>query len=211
MAEDIAEFKSYLDSLTTRDLAKLADQSGIDIPPDLDRLFIIRELLDAVEEEEDTSPALDEKPDLETAPLPKQYHITYLEVLPRDPRWAYVFWEIKAQDRERYEGSSRFEGYVLKALEIKDGKQNESFSVPVKNDDNSWYLGFPPGGGTFRVALWVRGLDISLIVSRPFELPRFLNSPEFEELLTRPLIRLSGAANFDVLRNQDRVSRRFHE
>ena len=40
------EYKAFLKSLTTRELQKLADSAGIDIPPDLDRIFIIRELLD---------------------------------------------------------------------------------------------------------------------------------------------------------------------
>ena len=214
--------KSYLESLTTRDLLKLAGEAGIDIPPELDRVFVIRELLDAEESgesgEDGGSPPLVEKPRLETAPLPRQYHISYLEVLPRDPQWAFVFWEIKAQDRERCEASPRFEGYALQALELRSGGETEAFSVPVGSDDHSWYLGFPPrpgsahpgfSGGRFCVVLRVRGLETALIRSRPFSLPRFLNSPENEEILARPLIRLSGAADFAVLRDTNRVTRRF--
>ncbi|MDR2313882.1 MAG: DUF4912 domain-containing protein [Spirochaetaceae bacterium] len=206
MGRDAAGFKLYLESLTTRELFTMADASGIDVPPDLDRPFIIRELLDA-EFEEDVSQPLSEAPELVTAPLPRQYHITYLEVLPRDPQWVYAFWEIKALDRETCERSSRFEGYELRIMELADPKPVESFVVPVGLNDNSWYLGFPPGDGNFRLELRARGLDRILTVSRPFTLPRFFNGPENKDILACPLLWLSGAADLIILRNADGVSR----
>jgi len=232
---DAIDYKSYLESATTRELIKLADKAGIDIPPELDRIFIIRELLDMVLDEKTSIEVPSEKPDnepgsksinpaclcsspldLKTVSLPLQYHITYLEVLPRDPQWVFVFWEIKAQDRERIETDPRFEGYALKAMESKkhreafsDNLSNsdfaESFTVPIGKEDNSWYLGFPDSG-VFRVALWVRGLEISLIISRPFVLPKFLNSPGNDEYFSRPLIQLSGVSDLSILRTADRVS-----
>ena len=215
LESETTEYKAFLESITTRELVKLADKAGIDIPPDLDRFFIIRELLDNVLDEAAPIKALLEKPSLKTVSLPLHYHITYMEVLPRDPQWVYVFWEIKAQDRERYEIDPRFEGYVLKALENKNHGENnlekcrdsdfiESYTVPVGKDDNSWYLGFT-GAGIFRVALCVQGLNISLVLSPPFVLPRFLNSPGNEEYLTRPLIQLSGVSDFTILKTADRV------
>ena len=212
-------YKTYLESITTRELIKLADQAGISIPPDLDRIFIIRELLDNVLDEE-TQPAIQEQETSfhspKTAVLPQQYHITYLEVLSRDPQWVYVFWEIKAQDRERYEPDPRFEGYSLRALEnkkcrdyytenCKNSDFTESFTVPVGKEDNSWYLGFP-SPGIFRIALIIRGLNISVVSSRPFVLPRFLNNPENKNYPNSPLIELSGVSDFPVLRSADRVS-----
>ncbi|MCL1812443.1 MAG: DUF4912 domain-containing protein [Treponema sp.] len=250
---ETVKYKMFLESSTTKELIKLADQAGISIPPDLDRIFIIRELLDNVlDEEANSKPLFDkyylhEKKNIETsamfssslntasgpkgavneshrnsslnsktASLPQQYHITYLEVLSRDPQWVYVFWEIKAQDRERYEAAPGFEGYALKALENKktnesspencrDGDFTESFTVPVGNDDNSWYLGFP-AFGIYRIALWVRGLNTTVIMSRPFIIPKFLNNPENTNYLSSPLIRLSGVSEFSILRSADRVS-----
>ena len=231
---ETAKYKTFLESSTTKELIKLADQAGITIPPDLDRIFIIRELLDSVLDEEtfskpffekhntsmkndsDTSITSNSSFHVKTVSLPLQYHITYLEVLPRDPQWVYVFWEIKAQDRERYEADPGFEGYSLKALEnkkshenstenCKDGDFTESFTVPVGKEDNSWYLGFP-SCGMYRIALWARGLNIMLVLSRPFVLPTFLNNRENSNYLTSPLIQLSGVSDFSVLRSADRVS-----
>lgn len=203
--EDPEVYKAYLESLTTRDLIKLADQSGIDLSPGLDRFFVIGELLDnAFEEPPEEIP--DEEQDHRTSALPKQFHLTYMEVLPRDPQWAYVCWELKAQDRERYEKDSQFEGYALRAYEKKGDAFVESFTVPVGSEDNSWYLGFT-GGGTFKVGLWIRGLDITPVMSRSFELPAFINSPKNEKILEKPLNRLSGAADFEVLKDIGRLSR----
>ena len=244
------EYKTYLESATTRELIKLADQAGINIPPDLDRIFIIRELLDnALDEETFITPLPGKHNTLtnqyplalapykwqeglifnvsdthfaqKTAALPEQYHITYLEVLPRDPQWVYIFWEIKAQERERLEADPRFEGFALKALEnkkygdglpenCKDSDFAESFSVPVGKEDHSWYLGFT-SPGMFRVALHACGLDTTIIVSRPFVLPKFLNSPGNKKILSSPLIELSGVSEFSVLRFTDRVSHCVHE
>jgi len=206
-ARNREEYKANLASLTTRELLKLADQSGIDLTPGIDRLYIIRELLDNTFEEppeEEEQPA--EKPDIKTVTLPKQYHITYMEAIPRDPQWVYVCWELKAQDREHYEADGNFEGYALRAMEEKNGAFTESFTVPVGMEDNSWYLGFS-GGGSFRIGLWLMGLNICPIMSRTFTLPRFINSPGNEEILERPLNRLSGAADFNILKDRRRLSR----
>jgi len=206
VAQNKEEYKASLASLTTRELIKLADQSGIDLPTGADRLFIIRELLDNTFEEppEEEPPA--GKPDLKTVTLPKQYQITYMEALPRDPQWVYVCWELKAQDREHYEADCQFEGYALRAMEEKNGTFVESFTVPVGIEDNSWYLGFP-GGGSFRIGLWIMGLNICPVMSRTFTLPRFINSLGNDAILERPLNRLSGAADFNILRDQRRFSR----
>jgi hypothetical protein len=249
---ETAEYKNYLESATTRELTKIADQAGIDIPADLDRIFIIRELLDMALDEKVLEESLTDVPgysaeigqpenanqnysmdipqdfkksspvsfgdshlELKTASLPQQYHITYLDVLPRDPQWVYVFWEIKPQDRERCEIDPRFEGYALNALEnnkqgicpeeCSDKDFKLAFTVPVGKEDNSWYLGIS-GSGVFRVSLWVRGLNTSLVVSRPFVLPKFLNSPGNEKYLTQPLIQLSGVSDYPVLRSAERAS-----
>jgi hypothetical protein len=220
--------RSYLESLTTRELIRMADREGIDIPPDLERVFIIQELLENDGLEDSSEP--EERDKLSPVPLPKQYNITYLEVLLRDPLWVFAFWEIKRHDKELFENSGDFEGYCLRVSSASSGfssgpKTPEErvllsetvFTVPVGTEDTTWYLGFPPQGGEFYMELCVRlknrergGADTSLkslAVSRLFSMPRLFNPLENEEILKNPLIRLSGAEYFSVLRNKDRVSR----
>jgi hypothetical protein len=208
--------RPYLESLTTRELTVLADSFGIDIPPGLERIFIIEEILDALTDDED-EPAdqetvpLEEAEFLESVPLPKQYNITYIEVIIRDPLWAFAFWEINSHDREMHEKAPDFEGYNLKV----SAAGEKSFTIPVGIEDSAWYLGFPPeysgrktaGEGWCRVELCVlRGEEAQVLaVSRPFRLPALLAPAE--EAPRSPLSVLSGADEVSILRNRDRRSR----
>jgi hypothetical protein len=196
----------------------------------LERVFIIQELLenDSIEE----PPQPEERGRLSPVPLPKQYNITYLEVLLRDPLWVFAFWEIKKYDKELFENSGDFEGYCLKVSSVEppvSGRKMPGeravlletvFTVSVGTEDTAWYLGFPPQGGEFYVELCVRlrnprdpgrdGTDLflkSLTASKPFSMPRLFNPSENDETLKNPLIRLSGAEYFSLLRNADRFSR----
>jgi hypothetical protein len=228
---DDARFtRPYLESLSTNELVKLADSLGIDIPPGLERIFIIEELLelgfgDDLDTEDDIVPVHADF--LETAALPKQYNISYIDVLIRDPLWAFVFWEIKGHDREIHEKALDFGGYCLRVIPLTDGvsrgsrasrtEMDNSLTVPVGPDDTAWYLGFPPAEGKYQVELCVlRGSEERVIrLSRPFKLPRLLEPPsrkaalpgEIQEVYRNPLACLSGAKDFPVIRSADRLSR----
>ncbi|MDR2767205.1 MAG: DUF4912 domain-containing protein [Treponema sp.] len=166
--EKTAELKSRLEGMTARELVRMADSFGLDLPPDLDRIFIIRELLDNAEDEGPWEEPLQEKP-MTASLLPRYYNITFIEALPRDPRWVFVFWEIKTQDRQRLTGSE-IDSYYLKTLELGE-KNHESLRVPIGVEDTSWYLAFPADGGSYRVELCAEGMEHPLAVSRPFTLP----------------------------------------
>ncbi|MDR1374195.1 MAG: DUF4912 domain-containing protein [Treponema sp.] len=206
----------YLESLTTKELIKLADTLGFDIPPGLERIFIIEELLDFSAEqnaEEEESPlVLTEMGFLESVPLPKQYNITFIEVMLRDPLWVFVFWEVKAHDRERYENHPDFAGYQLRVSPLgwsRHEAEAASFAVSVGNEDTAWYLGFPPDhSGLFKVDLCVLrgGTALVLASSGSFRVPKLFRPPA-EVHGENPLIRLSGAEDFQVLRSADRLSR----
>ncbi|MDR2518877.1 MAG: DUF4912 domain-containing protein [Spirochaetaceae bacterium] len=230
--------KSRLERLTTCELTALAEQEGIDIPAGLDRIFIVAELLEAAASAAAVQNGAGKMPPLEEAAaipepvlLPKQYNITFIEVLIRDPLWAFAFWEIKGADRESREKAPDFGGYCLRVSAIADigglppmppgpaGQQprqpkkqplkqkEDSFTVPIGAADTAWYLGFSPEGGRFVVELCavLGGKDTALAASRPFTLPKLANPPYVKDALyDNPLIRLSGAEDFQVIRNRDR-------
>jgi hypothetical protein len=209
--------RSYLESLTTRELAALGDSWGIDLPPDLERIFIIEELMEFRAEADDdtaeTEAPLGKAEYSELAPLPRQYNRTFIEVLIRDPLWAYTFWEIKSADKDLYEQAADFQGYCLRVVPESgsSGGGESPFTVSVGPDDTAWYLGFPPEGGRYRVELCVArdsGGPV-LAVSTPFRLPKLLGSPGAPDSQKglNPLISLSGRDEFKVLRNADRLSR----
>jgi hypothetical protein len=217
----------YLESLSTGELIELAVKNGLDIPPGLERVFIIEELFYL---DHDTESAhhdiiqVDAKHDAfkEFAVLPKQYHISFIEVIIRDPLWAFVFWEIKAHDRNHYESAPGFNGYSLRVKPFKEGALNEgsfqadeaaSFIVSVDTDDYARYLGFPPEGGRcFKVELCMRNHDDYTVVaqSRPFTLPRLIEPTSNELMQTvygNPLALLSGVDRFSLVRSEDRLLR----
>jgi hypothetical protein len=212
-----------LESLSTRELAVLADNSGIDLPPDLERIFIIEELLDLESEDEppreEDAPPLAEAVYLEPVPLPKQYNITYIEVLLRDPLWAFAFWEIKGHDKDLHERAADFGGYFLKVIPLGNSGGDSSFTVAVGPADTAWYLGFSPEEGCFKVDLCaLRGEEeVLLAASHPFRLPKLLGPPRCarrdppggRENQGGPdrLALLSGLEDLRVLRNFDRLSR----
>jgi hypothetical protein len=229
MLEELPPDGSYLESLTTAELLKLADRAGIDLPPGLDRTIVIEELLETgdaqslgspPEETEslDKSPLpLMEKQQAATAPLPKQYNISYIEVLIRDPLWAFAFWEINAHDKETLEAAPDFGGYCLRVMPVPEPEtgsvsgsrepKSPSFTVPVGTGDSAWYLNFPPEEGHFKVELCVMRKDepVILAVSKPFRLPKLPEAVEGQG--ANPLLRLSGIDDFTILRNTLRSSR----
>jgi hypothetical protein len=224
-----------LESLTTDRLVKLADLYGLDIPPGLDRLFIIEELLEIASEDEggEDAPSLEgslvmDPGFLEPVPLPRQYNITFIEVMIRDPLWIFVFWEVKEFDKETLEKAPDFGGYYLKVSPWDKSRRYLSsgeegvFTVPVETGDTARYLGFPPAGeaeedknSRLKVELCVkRGAgEFVLAVSNPFRLPFLPRLPSGAEQgencgrYKNPLVRLSGAGDFHILRNLDRLFR----
>ncbi|MDR1948879.1 MAG: DUF4912 domain-containing protein [Spirochaetaceae bacterium] len=211
--------RSWLESLTTKELTALGDSWGIDLPPGLERIFVIEELMEsrfdmADEEEDPETPPLRRAEFSELAPMPRQYNLTFIEVLIRDPLWAYTFWEIKNADKELYEKAVDFIGYFLKVVPVPESgavEGGESFTVSVGVDDTAWYLGFPPEEGRYKVELCVlrEGGELVLAVSAPFRLPKLLGSFGAcgRQAGLNPLIALSGAEEFRVLRNIDRLAR----
>jgi hypothetical protein len=209
--------KTYLESLTTRELTRLADSRGLDIPPDLDRPFIIEEILEQEEDEDDLE--IQELP-IKTggiifpAALPRQYNITFIEAIVRDPAWAFVFWEINSRDKLFYENSPDFEGYSLilqPAVQQESGTQKKTaplFSVPVGVDDVSWYLSIPPEDLWYKVNICaVRGGGATILsTSQAFRSVQRL--PE-RGASGDALLQLSGIDELPVLRTEEHSSRAF--
>ncbi|AEF80376.1 DUF4912 domain-containing protein [Leadbettera azotonutricia] len=210
--------RPYLESLATDELVRMADLLGFDIPPGLDRIFIIEELLESTSEEfmeddEEENPLKAEFIDtgfFEAVALPRQYNITFLEIIIRDPLWAFVFWELKGSDKNIFEKAADFNGYYLK-VSPQNGDKEGVFIVPVGIDDTAWYLGFPAGDSpegearSYIVELCAdRGGEVSLASSPAFALPGL---PGRLCAGGDALRRLSGAEDFRILRSGDRLSR----
>jgi hypothetical protein len=210
--------RTWLESLSTAELIKLADSFGIDIPHGLERIFIIEELLEysdtGIEEKAndlEINPAY-----IETTMLPKQYNISYIEVKIRDPLWVFVYWEIKGHDREIYEHADDFKGYCLRVVPLneRNTELNEaSFTVPVNTDDSARYLGFAEyssqshGRYIIKLAVIRGNSELPVAESLPFRLPKLIENEEINAMKENPLFRLSGVQDLSIIKNTDRRSK----
>jgi hypothetical protein len=208
---------AHLESLSTPELAELAGTYSIDIPPGMDRAFIIEELLylnPEVDDSERHDPPLDGF--REFAALPRQYHVSFVETLIRDPLWVFVFWEIKNHDRNIYEKAEDFDAYCLRITPLNEATLKPggaAFIVTVDGDDHGRYLGFPPEDGRcFKVELcMLNGIQYTVIAeSRSFVLPRLIepkNDGLVQAVYDNPLARLSGVERFPLIHSEDHLVR----
>ena len=153
-------------------------------------------------------------PDLsESAPLPRQNNVSYIDVMIRDPLWVFVFWEIREDERDFYEKAKDFSGYCLRVVPIDqcDARDTDgSFTVAVGKGDTSRYLGFPPEscpGRSYIVKLCAVGsnAETQIAVSKAFTLPVLAGNNQ--ELYQNPLSRLSGINDFSIIKSTDRQLR----
>ena len=229
--EEIPLSRTYLESLATGDLIKIADNLGIDITDNPDRVFIIEELLDSASGDEAGASHEKEMTDsgaMESVPLPKNYNIAFIEVMIRDPFWAFVFWEIKASDAEQFEKADDFSGYYLKISPLGNSdnfsQTDGAFTIPVKGADTAWYLGLAPVVGEenpltdqcqYKVEFCasLAGAETVLAVSNPVRLPGTPVLPpgagkqEPSGVWGNQLARLSGYADFHMLQRNERPLR----
>ena len=102
---------------------------------------------------------------------------TRVVFLPRDPEWAYVFWEISEEDKQRAQskGASRLFLRLSDVTGVKNGGTNPGTlrEVPVDSHSTEWYLPIPMGDRDYRVELGYRsGVQwVSLAISSPAKVP----------------------------------------
>ena len=111
--------RSYLETLSSADLISMADDFGIDIPDNLNRSFIIAELLEVAEElsqeNEDDIVASEDAPVINnTEKLAETFNETSICAILRNPAWIYVYWDISAADLARLSSSSMLTSVLLR-------------------------------------------------------------------------------------------------
>ena len=96
--------RTYLETLSFSELVSLADDYGVDVPEDLDRRFLIAELLELAEEsansEEEMIISADDGLNNDVV-LSGNYNETQVSCILRNPAWLFVFWNISDGDADR--------------------------------------------------------------------------------------------------------------
>ena len=176
--------RSYLETLSSADLVTLADDYDIDVPDDLNRRFLIGELLDVAREaelevHEDFDIVSDDALPV-TNKLPETYNETQINIQLCNLAWAFVFWDIKESDLRRLKDNEsslllRVSFFEDEAASVLD----ETFDVQASFSDGAQYVLLRPGKKYMRVDLVAviggKGEDV-LAKSRKVKFP---GGPEF--------------------------------
>lgn len=158
MSDDGAEARD----LTLRQLRQMASNLGIGRYSRM----LKDQLLRAIERQ---APSADEPepstPDLLAmeagmAPAPRPEAQTSVVFLPRDPQWAYVFWELSDSDRRQAmaEGASQLVLRIADVTGLSEGVAHPHTmqEVVVNSHATEWYLPVPLSDRAYRVELGCR-------------------------------------------------------
>jgi uncharacterized protein len=229
-----------LNGLSVDALYALSDKLALDLPPELDRVFVMEALLEAFEEDNeerrslgDAAVHIEEKKysgseldeidaSLDAAPcLESRYNETVIHVIVKDPEWAFVFWDISDDEFDGLKGADGFSCLFLRVIKDPgfDGKGSASFDVVIGDDDDHWYLFLPEEDKPYRIDLYARfGARSRLLThSAIVRTPRALVANSFSELESSAteLAGLSGVASLQIVeqpeRHPSRILSRFDE
>ncbi|MGB7566110.1 MAG: DUF4912 domain-containing protein [Prochlorococcaceae cyanobacterium] len=170
---------SSLARMTLRQLRQVASDLGVNLYSRKSK----EELLEAIDTRKPEQPSEPSAASLFTIeadlpPAPRPAAGTKVVFLPRDPQWAYVFWEISEADRQGALAS----GATQLALRLADvtGLANGAThphtmqEVPVDAHSTEWYLPVPLSDRDYRVELGYRqpaGGWVSLATSAVARVP----------------------------------------
>ncbi len=198
--------RAYLESIPFSELLKIADSLGIDIPENLNRNFLIGEMLDSSEENKKVSTEFEidisekellaEKEELSM----RSCNSTEVQIVLRNPAWAYVYWNISDSDRTSLEKAfvSQMMIRVSSFSEKEQIKPDEYCDFNISKEDSGQYVLLPAGKKFFRVDLLFNldGIIDILSSSVTFEMPK--GSPLLSDIRPgrendfSPIMALSG-------------------
>ena len=174
--------RTYLETLSFSDLLKIADEYGIDVPEDLNRSFLIGEILEISEEMSKSS--FDN--DMVISDIVEQmngddisvrsYNSTEVQVMLRNPAWAFVYWNISIADAQSLAKADISQMMLrISSFSEKDQvKPDEFFDIQISKEDNGQYVLLPAGRRFLRVDLLFNldGIIDILASSKVLEMPK---------------------------------------
>lgn len=172
--------REYLETLSYAGLVKLADEYGVDVPEDLDRRFLLCELLEIIEETkryEETSMVISsEESNSREDALPKGYNETQISCILRNPVWAFVFWDISESDTAMLRSLSdcRLFIRVCSLPSATEFTPEEVFEIEADSNVTEQYVLIPAGKRFIRVELiYVNGTNREILAFSPVvEIPK---------------------------------------
>lgn len=217
MKEDLT--RSKLEQLSQVQLEDLADEWGIEVPPALNRQILIGEILEAVQadvhpEKRCLSYGNSEDAVQQTISLdedePQKDGFSYcndtsISVVFRNPRWAYILWEIREPQFFEITQSEEFKGFFIEifcyGIQSEEGGKSEFF-IPVGQDDRSWCVYLDEKAKSCKVELCYQlgSKKVALTSSSEIFLPNGL-SGDLEPTLNQTANPLQLLSGFEELRS----------
>ena len=147
---------SSLALMTLRQLRDMASELGVGLYSRKSK----DELLQAIAARQDSAKRSLKAIEAEMSPAPRPAALTNVVFLPRDPQWAYVFWEISEVDRAQAQaaGASQLCLRVADVTGLSGGSAHPHTLQEVVVDSHSteWYLPVPLSDRDYRVELGYR-------------------------------------------------------
>ena len=143
--------------MTLRQLRQVASDLGVSLYSRKSK----DELLEAIHRRQDNNPRSLKAIEAELPPAPRPGAAsTSVVFLPRDPQWAYVFWEISEEDRSQAQaaGASQLCLRVADVTGLAGGSAHPHTlqEVVVDSHASEWYLPVPLSDRDYRVELGYR-------------------------------------------------------
>ncbi|QEY32972.1 DUF4912 domain-containing protein [Synechococcus sp. RSCCF101] len=148
---------SSLARLTLRQLRQIASDLGVTLYSRKSK----EDLVSAIESEQQQTGADMLAVEAELTPAPVEPDApTRVVFLPRDPQWAYVFWEISESERSEAQqsGATQLCLRVADVTGLQDGSAHPHTlqEIPVESHATEWYLPVPLSDRDYRVELGYR-------------------------------------------------------
>ncbi len=173
--------RPFLETLSFSDLVKVADEYGIDVPEDLNRSFLIGEILEVVSDMENSMNQQemiisdDEFVTDEKEMSVRSYNITEVQIILRNPAWAFVYWNISESDRISLDKAfiSQMMLRISSFSEKDQIKPDDYFDIQISKEDDGQYVLLPAGKRFFRIDLLfnIDGIIDILSSSKLLEMP----------------------------------------
>lgn len=150
--------RAYLETLSFSDLVNIADEYGVDVPENLDRRFLITEILELVEDSkniDEDAMVIAEAEENTSNSLPANYNETQISCILRNPAWGFVFWNISESDMLKIKAIPDC-SLMLRICSLtspQDLKPEEVFEINASLDVQEQYILLPSHKKYIRVEL----------------------------------------------------------
>lgn len=207
MKKDHRLTRAKLETLSSAELLDIADEYGIDAPDDLNRQFIIGDLLELASELEEGEKVKetialsdDEEQTINVNTLPSSYNETKINVILRNPISLFVWWDLSEWTLKKIKSErSQLRLFVYFFDSLDDEKPADAFDIQLSYADRENYVIIPGGKKIVRVDLVsdCAGKSDTLAFSEKIVIPKgspIMASKPGEKLAVSRIVEHSGVA-----------------